>query len=242
MAELEVAKHGKNIIQMAAKQEHSLSHKLREMTLEIVTIFFAVSLSIWLHGMSEHYHEQKQVRSFLLGLKGDLQDDVAALTNISVLYHGFDSNLHYLATLDPKALPDVAKFDAAYLKADANVFFKPASSRYEGFRLSGKLTNIEDEKLLSDIIALYQDKYAVIQISQGGWSDRQQKLRAYLDDVLDGDSTAQHYKAMTAPKGKRLLNGLIANPQLYERFDDYVERARRIIKAIDTAYPGAKLD
>jgi hypothetical protein len=242
MAELEVAKHGKNIIQLAAKREHSLAHKLREAALEIVTIFFAVSLSIWLHGLSEHYHEQKQVRSFLLGLKADLQDDVAGLRNISALYHGFDSNLSYLASLDPNAPPDGAKFDAAYVRADANVFFKPGNSRYEGFRLSGKLTNIEDEKLLSDILALYQDDYPAIQISQDGWGSRQQKLRAYLDDVLDGDSTAQHYKALVAPRGKRLVNGLVASVQVYERFSAYAERAQHIIKAIDAAYPGAKLD
>jgi hypothetical protein len=158
------------------------------------------------------------------------------------LYHGFDSNLNYLASLDPNAPPDGAKFDAAYVRADANVFFKPGNSRYEGFRLSGKLTNIEDEKLLSDILALYQDDYPAIQISQDGWGLRQQKLRAYLDEVLDGDGTAQHYKALAAPRGKRLVNGLVASPQVYERFSAYTERAQHIIKAIDAAYPGAKLD
>ena len=242
MAELEVAKHGKNIIQVAAKKEHSAAHKLREVALEIVTIFFAVSLSIWLHGASEHYHEQQQVRSFLLGLKADLQNDVAGLKNINALHHSFDKNLQYLAALDPNGRPDGAKFDAAYLYADANVFFKPANSRYEGFRLSGKLTNIEDEKLLNDIISLYQYDYDAIHISEGGWSDQQQKLRAYLDDVLDGDSTAQHYKAVTTPRGKRLLNGLVASSQLYERLGTYAAHANRIIKAIDAAYPGAKLD
>jgi hypothetical protein len=238
MAELEVAKHGKNIVQLAVKKEHLVAHKLREIAIEIVTIAFAVSLSIWLHGMSEHRHEQKQVRTFLLGLKSDLQTDIASVKGYSEAYHSFDANFNYLAGLAPDAAPD-AKFDAAYVLADVNGFFKARNSRYEGFRLSGKLTSIEDEKLLNDILALYQEDYPAIQTSQGGWATRQQKLRAYLDDVLDGDSTPQHYKALTAPKGKRMLRGMIASQQVYERFDAYAARARGIVKAIDAAYPDA---
>lgn len=241
MAELEVAKHGKNIVQMAVKKEHPLAQKVREIVVEIVTIAFAVSLSIWLHGMSEHHHEQKQVRSFLLGLKSDLQTDIEGLKFLSQSYHDFDANFKYLASLDPNTAPD-AKFEEGYAHADINGYFKARNSRYDGFRLGGKLTGIEDEKLLNEILSLYQEDYPAIQTSQGGWSTRQQKLRGYLDEVLVGDSTAEHYKAVTAPKGKRLVKGMIASPQLYERFDAYTERARRIIKAIDAAYPGASHD
>lgn len=241
MAELEVAKHGKNIVQLAVKERHPVAHRLREIAVEIVTIAFAVSLSIWLHGLSEHYHEQKQVRSFLLGLKGDLQTDIAGLNELAKVHHAFDENFKFLAGLDPKASPD-AKFDDAYVQADNNGYFKPRSSRYDGFRLSGKLTNIEDGKLLDNILALYQEDYPGIQASQGGWSMRQQKLREYLDEVLDEDSTAQHYRAVTAPKGKRLLNGMIARPQLYQRFDGYAARAKAIVNAIDAAYPAAGKD
>jgi hypothetical protein len=237
MAELEIAKHGKNVVQLAVKKQPSVGRRLREIAIEIATIAFAVSLSIWLHGMSEHYHEQKQVRSFLLGLKSDLQTDIESIKFCAQLYRGFDTNFQYLVSLDPNAAPD-AKFDAAYASADINGYFKARNSRYDGFRLGGKLTAIEDEKLLNDILALYQEDFPAIQASQGGWSTRQQKLRGYLDDVLDGDSTAQRYKAMTASRGKRLLKGMMTSPQLYERFDAYVERARRIIKAIDMAYPG----
>jgi hypothetical protein len=235
MAELELAKHGKNIVQLAGAKQHPATHRLREIAIEIVTIVFAVSLSIWLHGWSEHRHEQQQVRSFLLGLKTDLETDIASLKEYSAAYHGFDQNFSYLASLEPTGKPD-DKFDAAYTHADINGFFEPRNSRYEGFRSSGKLTSIEDEKLLEDILTLYQEDYPAIQRSQGGWGIRQQKLRAYLDETLEGDSSAQHYRAMTSPKGKRLLSRMIASSQVYERFDAYVARARRIVKAIDAAY------
>lgn len=235
MAELEVAKHGKNIVHLAGANQHPLAHRIREIAIEIATIVFAVSVSIWLHGWSEHRHEQQQVRSFLLGLRTDLQTDIAGLKEISSAYHRFDERFKYLASLDPKGRPD-AKFDEIYALADANVFFAPRNSRYEGFRSSGKLTSVEDEKLLNDILALYQEDYPAIQRSQGGWSIRQQRLRAYLDDVLEDDSSALHYKVLTAPKGKRLLQGMVASHQVYERFDEYAARAAGIVKAIDALY------
>jgi hypothetical protein len=77
MAELEVAKHGKNVIHLMGKKEHALAHRLREIAIEIAIIVFAVSMSIWLHGLSEHYHQQQEVRTFLVGLRADLKDDAA---------------------------------------------------------------------------------------------------------------------------------------------------------------------
>lgn len=235
MAELEVAKHGKTIIELAAKREHPIAHKIREILLEIFIIVFAVSLSIWLHGWSEHRHEQEQVRTFLLGLRSDLKTDIAGIKEIADNYHRYDARFKYLTSLDPNANPD-AKFESEYVASDGNSFFAPRNSRYEGFRQSGKLTSIEDEKLLNDILALYQEDYPAIQRSQGGWSMRQQKLRDYQDSVLADDSTAEHYRLVTNPKGKRLLVFMIANPQLYQRFDHYAERAARIVKAIDGLY------
>jgi hypothetical protein len=235
MAELEVAKHGRNIVQLAAKKEHPVAHKIREIAIEIVTIVFAVSLSIWLHGWSEHRHEQQQVRSFLLGLRTDLQTDIDGLRSISTNYHGFDDNFKLLAKLEPNHGPD-ARFDEAYAKADISASFVPRNSRFEGFRQSGKLTNIENLELLDDILTLYQSDYPAIQRSQGGWSSRQQRLRAYLDDVLESDSSEQHYKALTTPRGKRMLTGMIAHEQVYQRFDAYIARAGKIVKAINAEY------
>ena len=110
MAELEVAKHGKNVIHLIGKKEHKLADKLREIALEIAIIVFAVSMSIWLHGLSEHHHKQQEVRSFLLGLKGDLARDADKLAEMKTAYREFDANHAYLAGLDPAASPDCPLF------------------------------------------------------------------------------------------------------------------------------------
>ena len=237
MAELEVAKHGKKVINMATSKEHRLAHKLKEIALEIAIIVFAVSISIWFHSMSEHRHEQHQVKSFLLGLKTDLARDIRQLDDIAKSYHDRDKNYEYLAALDPTAKPEGEKFDQAYAFANGNWFFIPITSRFEGFKSGGKLTNIEDEELLNDILTLYQLQHQDIRTSESGWRSNQNKLRDYLDVALEqGESREQRYHALTTPNGKRRLRNMKTYPQLYERYADAAELSRKIIKRIDVLY------
>jgi hypothetical protein len=237
MAELEVAKHGKNVIHLMTKKEPKFSHKIREIAIEIAIIVFAVSMSIWLHGVSEHYHQQQEVRSFLTGLRTDLKDDVRSLTAIQAGYRGFDENFAYLSSLEAGKEPDWKRFNDAWVLMDANWYFIPNKSRFEGFMMSGKLNNIEDPDTLNGILKLYQSLLPQIRTSEGGWASRQEKLRAFRDETLDGDTAREHYALLTSPKGKRFLSTMSASPQLYERYQQYIEQSRRIIQAIDKAYP-----
>lgn len=240
MADQEIAKHGKNIVHLFASKQHSVAEKLREMALEIVTIVFAVSLSIWLHGLSEHYHEQQQSRAFLLGLSSDLKGDIRNLKNIAAIDRSFDENYRYLENLDPGQAPDPKRFESAYRLAWANIYFTPQRSRYEGFKSSGKLTNIENEKLLNDILTLYEMLHPEIGNSERGSKAKQEVLFKYLETELDsGDDTPQRYKLIVAPKGKRILKRMPAEAQLYERYANYAARAQRIVAAIDKLYPEA---
>lgn len=237
MAVQEIAKHTKNVVNLA-RSEQGVSHKLREIALEIFIIVFAVTLSFWLHGLGEHQHEQAQVRSFLLGLKQDIRSDIEQVEGIVRSHREFDQAYRYLAELDPAAPPDVARFDAAYEKIPANSFLVPQVSRYDSFKSSGKLINIEDQDLLQKIGSLYQFDIQKASLSFGGWSRQHGRLVSYLDDKTDeDDSRASRYRALTSQKGKRLLARMQTYPQLYERYDTIVRKGKAIIRAIDKAYP-----
>jgi hypothetical protein len=237
MAELEVAKHGKNVIHLMTKKEHKVSHRIREIAIEIAIIVFAVSMSIWLHGLSEHRHQQQEVRTFLIGLKSDLKDDIDTLTSMQADYRKFDANYAWLASLEAGQEPDWKKFNAAYEYMDANWYFFPNKSRFDGFMMSGKLNNIEDAANLNRILNLYQNFLPQIRTSEGGWASRQEKLRNYRDDTLVSDDPRAHYALVTSPKGKRLLARMAASHQHYARYQRYIDASREIIKAIDEAYP-----
>lgn len=240
MAEQEIAKHTKKVVRLFEKSEHGWRHKLGEMALEIITIVFAVSLSIWLHSLSEHRHEQQQVRTFLLGLRHDIANDIQATTQISAAYHSFDANFDYLSKLDPRSAPEPEKFEASYRLADTNIYFNPVISRYQGFKSSGKLTHIENEELLEKILRLYESTTVGIKSNERGWANNQEKFRAYMENDMAGDDTlAERYRLVVAPKGKRLLRNQITYPQLYQRYNDYAALGAEIIKEIEHEYPEA---
>jgi hypothetical protein len=239
MAEQEVAQHSKNIIDLVTSRQHTLAHRLREIAIEIATIVFAVSMSIWLHGLSEHYHQQQEVRSFLVGLREDLKADIGTVQHMVSAYHAFDDNFTYLASLDPGKEPDWGKFEKAYEYMDANWSLIPNKSRFDGFMSSGKLSNIEDAALLDAILDLYQSTLPQVQISEGGWLRKQQKLRDYRDDGLGADDRFDHYRLITSPKGKRLAKQMVTGQQHYARYQQYVNGSTQIIRKIDAAYPEA---
>jgi hypothetical protein len=241
MADQEIAKHTKKILNVMGDREHGFAHKLREMALEVVTIVFAVTFSIWLHGLSEHRHQQQEVRSFLLGLKNDLKSDIAQLDEAARTYKDSDANYAYLASLPPGSPPDVEKFETAYLRAWANRYFIPTISRFDGFKSSGRLTNIEDEELLNDILELYQSELPQIRYSEHGWTNGQERLTAYLEQTIDdGDDLAKRYSLIVSPKGKRILKRAATFPQLYQRYGNFAKLARKIVAKIDAAYPAAR--
>lgn len=237
MAELEVSKHTKSLINAAAGQ-HTLAHKLREIVLEMAIIVFAVSISIWFHSMGEHRHEQAQVRTFLLGLKRDLQSDMRQLESMVAFHHKADQHYAWLAALDPAQAPDPAPFEATYRFIGMNNFLIPRQGRYEGFKSAGKLTSIEDDRLLEQITEFYEYDLAKLKLSSSGWLGEQRALNDYVRQaVTEDDSLATRYQALTAKKAKLLLRHMVTYPQLYERAAVLKKEADDIVRAIDKAYP-----
>ena len=96
----EVAKHTKKIYHAMKDTQHGFWDKVKEVTIEIFIIVFAVTLSIWLHSWSDHRHEQKETSEFLKGLKDDLANDVRLLQDSRKTVAHLDSNFRSLLTLD----------------------------------------------------------------------------------------------------------------------------------------------
>lgn len=152
----EIIKHTKNIHGAMSNKNHSFKEKIKEVAVEIFIIVFAVTLSIWLHSWSEHRHQQKEVAVFLGNLKSDLQNDIESLDNEKEAYE--KSNLGYkkILELSPLQLDSIQK-------TNTEVYFPIYShgpkiniGNYEGFKSSGKIGYIEDEKLKQQILNYYQ--------------------------------------------------------------------------------------
>ncbi|MBZ4036422.1 hypothetical protein K6T82_16750 [Flavobacterium sp. 17A] len=152
----EITKHSTKIYKAVKKSEHTLGEKVKEIIIEICIIVFAVTLSISLHGWSEHKHQQKEVDAFLANLKNDLKSDVESIGTEVGAYQ--KTNLEYEKILGLTT----SQLDSIY-KSKNKVNFPIHShgqslhiGNYEGFKSSGKLGYIENEELKQKILNYYQ--------------------------------------------------------------------------------------
>ena len=106
MAEQEVIKHTKKVFNILGNKNSSFWHKLKDFVLEIFIIVFAISISIWFHNWSEHKKEQKTAKTFLIGLKGDIQADIIETEDILKTYDEYKLLYTYLNSLDRKNITD----------------------------------------------------------------------------------------------------------------------------------------
>ena len=82
--EHELVKHSRKIFSISKEPNQSFIKKAKEIVIEIFIIVFAVTFSIWLHGVTEHKKEQKEVRTFLANTRTDLIKDLKCPRFITV--------------------------------------------------------------------------------------------------------------------------------------------------------------
>jgi len=238
MAEQEIIKHTKNALGAAFAPERPVWHKVREIAGEVTIIVFAVTLSMWLHGVGEHRHEQQQVKTFLLGLKGDLQSDIRQVREAIKVNQQNDADYRYLASLETAQAPDMDKFKAAYHALGSFHVFLPRSSRYEGFKSSGKLINIENPALLDNILTVYQQLVPEIHLNETEARAAQRDLAAYVQGGIVDGTGRERFHLLAAPRGRFLSSSMQTPKELYERYRQVIDLDQRIITDIDAAYPG----
>lgn len=237
MADIEVKNHVKKIHKIVVKKERSLLEKFKEVVLEIFIIVFAVSLSIGLHSWSEHKHEQKQVKKFLIGLKSDIQNDINDSKEMIQTYKKFGKVYSSLHDLNQNKAYDQTKLKEHLYYLKVNSSFMPNTYRFNGFVSSGQFGNIENDSLSINILKFYHDSILGITISDSDWISNQEKLKDYLDENLnDPENINDYWKLLTTPKGKRLTKNLIPWNQIYEQYNSLINFGQIIIKQIDEEY------
>lgn len=152
----EITKHTKKIYGNMKNTKHTLGEKSKEIIIEIFIIVFAISLSISLHSWSEHSHQQKEVSVFLGNLKNDLQNDIEVLDSEKEEYEKANLGYEKILGLTSLQLDSIQKSNN---KVNFPVYShgpKINIGNYEGFKSSGKIGYIEDEKLKQQILHYYQ--------------------------------------------------------------------------------------
>jgi hypothetical protein len=238
MAEQEVIKHTKKIVTALGDKHSPFWHKLKDFVLEIFIIVFAVSISIWFHNWSEHRNEQKVTRTFLLGLRDDIQADISETKDILKTYKEFGLLYTFLSNLDPTKTPNRDSLKLALSYITSNTFLRAHKSRFDGFLSAGKIMTIEDDSLTQNILKYYEEVLPALKSSEDRWIGQNNLLNAYLvDNAKDLQSDMSKFQVLVTPKGKYLTNSLIPWTQLLERYQAVITEGNKIISAINGMYP-----
>ena len=239
MATQEVIKHTKKVYKIWNSKEHSFAHKLKEFVIEILIIVFAVSLSIWLHELSEHKEKKHIAREFLIGLKADLQKDVSDLESMHNSYK--EQEKAFACFIKAAQLKQDLPVDSIQ-KYNSWVFFSFTTftarvSRFEGLKSAGQLSYIENSVLLNDILNLYQNQLPWIDhITDTYIKFKQEKLYDYYDNHLpEGENYAEQVsKLIRQPVMQRYLRRGSLLKQILEETRKTKELSNLIIKHIET--------
>jgi hypothetical protein len=238
MAEQEVIKHTKKVFKIWGNKNVSIWHKVREFILEIAIIVFAISLSIWVHDKSEHSHQQKEVKEFLLGLREDLQADVAEMKEDKESYVMQGKTFSYITSLNPgKSLNnDSLKKYQTWLFNITRL--QENNGRFEGFKAAGKIGAIEDLVIQNNIMDLYQENIPAVLASTDAYIRWKNKLLDFnaKNRKRTSDST-NNIPVMLLMDEAQNLCGFMANPsEIIERYDSCISKMNSLLKEIGDRY------
>ncbi|MGC4103437.1 DUF6090 family protein [Ferruginibacter sp.] len=239
MAEQEVIKHTKKVYKVWNSKEHSTWHKIKEFLIEILIIVFAVTVSIWLHNWSEHRHEQKTVKTFLLGLKEDLQSDIREMKTDSVTFSRTSKAFTYITSIKPGEMLNADSLQPYQPYIFNTTGLIPNNGRFEGFKSSGKLGLIEDDSLQNTILDLYQEDIPNLMLSTNGFTERKKELFRYVNEnrKKNPDGTDNLNVIFSADRGQNYSATLMFTGEILSRYSICIKTAKKIIQRIDELYP-----
>ncbi|MFT3826220.1 MAG: hypothetical protein QM731_20015 [Chitinophagaceae bacterium] len=236
MAEQEVIKHTKKVLGTLRNKNTGWKHKVKEILLEIAIIVFAVSLSIYLHNWSEKRHDRHEERTFLEGLKTDLQNDITEMQGDLNSYYRMKAGYEYfqkVAVGESLNTDSMLKYQPVFFNT---TFISPNISRFEGLKASGKLSIIENKELLNNILDLYQENIPYLNMLNSYFNDyKTRQLRPLLDQRLDFSKSAiGNWEEVL--RTNEIKNSLRHSDDINEVIKNYsktIENIRSIIKEID---------
>jgi hypothetical protein len=238
MAEQEIIKHTKRLFKVVRNKEYSFWDKLKEFLLEVFIIVFAISLSIWFHNRSEHASQQEDVKQFLLGLKSDLQNDLKEMQNDKESYLLQKTIFSYITSVK---LNQQLSNDTLYKYGNwifNTTALNPNNGRFEGFKSSGKIGEIENRELQNDIMDLYQEDIVSLLTSTNGYTSYKRKFFDYVDANMKRltDSTTNMSTVLTRDEAQNICLKLKSPREVLERYDKCIAKMKKIIAEINKEY------
>ena len=230
--EQEIVKHSRKLVSVFKKSNQSLIKKATEIVIEICIIVFAVSFSIWLHGITEHNKEQKEVRAFLTNIRKDLIKDLKWLKADAQTYKKASEGHKSILQLTPSKIDSMNRGNSYNLSFPVHILLnKINTGNYEGFKSNGKIGTIENEELRMAILGYYQqDAAAAAEINT--------LYNQYLLKTIDAlnehsDKTDDEFYLSPQFKSKIEYIVMLEDMVIKSYEENTIKHATEIIKKID---------
>jgi hypothetical protein len=233
--EQEIVKHSRNIFSISKDSKHSLITKAKEIAVEIFIIVFAVSFSIWLHGVAGHKKEQKEVRAFLANIRNDLNKDLKWLKYNSEAYKDDNKVYKSILQLTPSIIDSLNRTTTSNaMNFPMHIFMdKINNANYEGFKSSGKIGNIENIELRTAILGYYQQD-APASIESSALFD--EYLLKTIDYLIENEAQTEnelHFYASQKFKSKIEYLVMLSEMVIKGYEENSIKHATEILKKID---------
>ena len=239
MSEHEISKHTKAIYKELKNPQHSWKHKFSEILTEIFIIVFAITLSLVVERWREHVHEQTIEKQFLLGLRKDLQADLAQEEGDSATYvylkRGW-THFQRIGTGSEAYNEDTIK--AYQWTLLNNTTFLPNNSRFEALKSSGEIGVIENDSLQNMILDLYQNRIPALRLSSDMFSNfkNQQFVPYLLQNMHPNSDSNQVITLFKQPVMQNYFNYSSTADQVVPLYHDLMQQSRDIIHMINEEY------
>lgn len=212
--------------------------RLKKSLLEVLVIVFSVLLATWLENLRQRNEDQAVAREFLLGLRGDLLSDIAEMKTDIRSYQKTRLGFKYFGSLSTTGSwnPDtISKYRYIFYNTTELL---PNNGGYEGFKSSGKMYSIENRKLRTEILDLYQESIPLLLKSTELFIEKKRRLAVYFEDNqrLKKDGTSNDQDLILSPKIQNLCNGLTYIDEIVDRYDRSISLSESIISTIEKEY------
>jgi Family of unknown function (DUF6090) len=236
--EEDIQGHTKKAFQKWNEKGLTLWQRVKAVAIEIAIMVFAVTLSISFNNMSNKRQQNNDTKDFLLGLKADLTEDIKEMEADKKAYVKKTAAFQYFTKLKMKE--PVSKDS---LKKYGNTVFSmaelmPNNGRFEGFKSSGRIGNIDNKVLQNDIMDLYQENIPILLYITHDYVKMQKELSNYITEnrkrITD---TTTNFSSLT--KDDKVRNRcviLAATEDIFERYDLCINKMKKIIVEIDKEY------
>ncbi len=211
---------------------------LRKAIIEIFVIVFGVTLSIWLNDKSNHSLQQQEVKEFLLGLKGDLMNDITEMKNDKYSYLKQEQAFEYITSVKINQQPNQDSLKKYYGWIFNQTFLIQNNGRFEGFKSSGKIGNIEDKALQIAIMDLYQEQIPSLLNATNNYIRTKEKFSDFViaHRKRVTDSTTNIVEVLAYDQAIMLCRNLSETKQIRERYDICIMQMDFIVSRIDKLY------